>query len=241
MPAVKKKLSDVILEQMKQKIISGEWSPGDRLPSEKELMRIFGASRISVREPIKQLTSLGMLETRQGSGTYVRSFNEDSFSSSFKPMFYTHPLSKQDLLDILEVRKIEVMITGIAAEKSEPGGVKKLQKIYDEMYAAQDDAEVHLRTDLQFHIQISRMTNNPYLLQITRILYDSMKRALQSIVPIMGSKGAVYYHARLIDTISKHYVQEAKATMEQHLISTVEAIEAIPETDGIFYQPASGK
>lgn len=232
----RKKISEEILGQMKQMIISGQWNPGDKLPSEKELTEIFHASRISVREPIKQLVSLGMLETHHGAGTYVRAFNEEQFTAPIVSMMYAQKLTKKDILYILEVRKIEMMIAGMAAEKSDRAGIQELKQIYRVMDEGYNDPDTHARSDFAFHLQISNMAQNPYLLQICRLLYDSLKQALKTIVVIMGPQKALYYHEKLIDTISRHYVCETKATMEEHLRTTIDAVEAIPETDGIFFQ-----
>lgn len=230
----KKTVSEEILAQMKQMIILRKWQPGDKLPSEKELTEIFHASRISVREPIKQLVSLGMLETRHGAGTFVRTFNEQQFTAPIASMMYGQKLSKKDILHILELRKIEIMITGIAAEKSDSTGVQELQRIYHVMEQNHNDPATHISCDLAFHLQISNMAQNPYLLQICRLLYDSLEQALKTIVVIMGPQKALFYHDKLIDTISRHYAFEAKAIMEEHLKTTVEAVESIPESSDLF-------
>ncbi|HBR03999.1 MAG TPA: hypothetical protein DD738_15470 [Ruminiclostridium sp.] len=230
----KKKISEEIFEQMKHMIVSGQWKPGDKLPSEKELTEIFHASRISVREPIKQLVSLGMLETRHGAGTFVRGFNEDQFTIPIASMIYGQKLTKNDILQILDLRQIEIIITGLAAEKCDKEGIQELWRIYHQMEEGQNDPHVHLSSDYAFHLQISKMTQNPYLVKICRLLYETLEEALKTIVVIMGPQKALYYHNKLIDTISRHYVIEAKATMEEHLKTTIDAVKAIPETSNIF-------
>lgn len=233
---LKKKVSEEVLEKMKQMIVSGQYQPGDKLPSENELTQMFHVSRISIRESIKQLTSLGLVETHHGAGTYVRQFNEEQFTAPIASMIYTKKLMKKDILYILEVRKIEIMIAGMAAKKSDKEGVEELWRIHRAMEEGYMDPAIHFSSDLAFHMQISKLAQNPYLSQICRLLYESLEQALQTIVTIMGPQKALYYHERLIDTISRHYVHEAEATMEEHLRTTVEAVEAIPDTDEIFFQ-----
>jgi len=236
--APKKKVSEEIFDQMRQMIFSGQWALGDRLPSEQKLMEMFGASRISVREPLKQLAGLGLVETRRGAGTYVRGFNRDSFIAPIQPVF-VHTMTKQDVLDILEVRQVEVIAVGLAAERSDESNVEILRNIQAQMETDKIDHNIHLATDFEFHLQICKMAKNPYFFEVCRLLYDSLSTALEYIVRIMGPQKALYYHPRLIDTISNKYVHEARAVMSEHLSTTVEAVRLMPEDADIFVQQNS--
>jgi len=229
----RKLVSEEIFEQMRQMIISGQWTSGERLPSEQKLMEMFSASRISIREPLKQLASLGLVETRHGAGTFVRSFNEDNFIAPIQPVF-AQTLTKQDVLYILEVRQIEIIATGIAAEQSDSDGVNELRRIQAQMETEKIDPQTHHKTDFEFHLQICKMTKNPYFFQVCRLLYESLSTALESIVRIMGPQKALYYHPKLIDTINNRYVHEARAVMQEHLSTTVEAVKSIPEDADVF-------
>lgn len=234
MAARKNNLGDEIFDKMRHMLVSGQWQPGERLPSEKKLMEMFQASRISIREPLKRLAGLGLVETRRGAGTYVRSFNEELFTASMQPMLYAQSPTKQDILYILEVRRIEIIVAGIAAEQSSESDIEVLRALHEKMKKNCHVPELHRELDLEFHLQICRMTNNPYLLQICKLMYEALDKALTYIVSIMGPEKALYYHARLLDTISRHYVREAEAIMEEHLYSTVEAVKAIPDNSEIF-------
>lgn len=234
MATQKGNLSDEIFDKMRQMIISGQWRPGERLPSEKELVEMFQASRVTIREPIKRLAGLGLVETRRGAGTYVRSFNEESFTALMQPMFYAQRPTKQDILYILEVRRIEISVAGLAAEQSGESDIITLREIHEKMVANCHIPALHKKYDLEFHLQMCRMTNNPYLLQICKLMFEALDTALAYIVSIMGPEKALYYHGRLLDTISRHYVHEAEATMSEHLLSTVEAVKAISADSEIF-------
>ena len=234
----KKKVSEEVFEQIKQMIVSGQWTPGERLPSEKDLMELFNVSRIPIRESLKQLVALGLVETRRGTGTFVRKFNGDSFSAHIQPVF-TQALTKQDVLYILELRQIEVIAVGLAAEHSSKEEVEKLQQIQANMEVEQLDYRTHHEADLEFHMQICKMTANPYFFQVCRLLYDALNPALASIVRIMGPQKALYYHPRLIDTIANQYVHEARAIMREHLSTTEKAVKAMHEDSDVFLQRSS--
>ena len=227
----KRTITEDIFEKMQKMIVSGAWPPGEKIPSEKELMSLFHASRISIREPLKQLVSLGLVETRRGSGTVVRNFNEESFIAPMRST-YTQSLTKQDVLSILELRQIEVTIAGISAERATEAEVESLRRIQKNFLS--EDSFIQQQTDLEFHLQICRMTKNLFFLQVCSLLYQVLEKALVSIVPIMGPQRAIYYHTKLIDTISHHYIYEARAAMEEHLATTVEAVKMIPADADFF-------
>ena len=87
-----------VFEQMKQRIASGHWAPGTRDPSEAELTRIFGVSRISVREALQKMVALDLLDTRHGEGTFVRRLADHRMSPLIPEML----LTRHDILDLLE-------------------------------------------------------------------------------------------------------------------------------------------
>ena len=232
----KKSVSQEVYDQMLKSITTQVWTTGTKIPPEKTLMEIYSVSRISVREAIKKLVSLGLLETIQGSGTYVREYNPDVFMAPISAAIYSMQLTKKDILDILNVRQIEMFIAGQAAERSTPEGVSKLREIHDKLVKNSRNADLHVQADCEFHLQICRMTDNLYLFEICRAMYDALEKAMLSISKIMGPEPAIYYHARLIDTIERHYISEAKATMEAHLKNTIEAVEDMDENDSRFFR-----
>lgn len=235
-PVRRKSVSQEVYDQMLRNISSQLWPAGSRIPPEKSLMQMYSVSRISVREAIKQLASLGLLETIQGSGTYVREYNPDMFMAPLSAAIYGMQLTRKDILDIMGVRELEIFITGQAAERSTPEGVAALRAIQEKLAQNCKNPILHVQYDCEFHLQICRMTNNPYLFEISRALYDALEKAMVSISKIMGADQAIHYHGRLIDTIDRHYISEARATMEEHLRTTVEAVENIPEEDSRFFR-----
>jgi len=230
---LKKRVSDEIFEQMKQRIFSGQWIPGGRLPSEQKLMEEFGASRISIREPLKQLAGLGLVESRRGAGTFVRAFNEDAFIAPIHPML-VQTLTKQDVLYILEARQVEVVAAGLAAMRADRHGVELLRQIHEKIEVEHLDYHAHISADYDFHMQICKMANNPYFYQICKLLQETLGPALESIVRIMGPEKARFYHPKLVSTIENGYAHEARAVMQEHLDTTVEAVRLIPEGAEVF-------
>jgi GntR family transcriptional repressor for pyruvate dehydrogenase complex len=231
----KRGVSEEIFEQLKETIVSGRWAPGERLPSEQKLMEQFGASRISVREPLKQLASLGLVETRQGAGTFVRGFNSSSFIAPMQSIL-AQRLNKEETLALMEVRQIEVIAAGLAASRCTEADTERLHEIHARLERAHkaENYEKHRQADLDFHLHICGMSGNQYLSAICRLMYEAIDCALLSIVKIMGSHLALHYHGLLIDTISRHYVHEARAVMEEHIQTTIDAVKAMPADSEVF-------
>lgn len=230
----RKNLSQEVYEQLLRNISTKVWRSGDKLPPEKELMQIYSVSRITIREAIRQLVSLGLLKTVQGSGTYVCEYNSDVFIAPVTKTAYLSPTTKADVLNILNVRLLEVIVAGQAAQCSTEEGIAQLEAIHRRLQSQPKSIEVHAAVDAEFHMQICSMTNNPFMIQVCRTIYDALEKVMPTISQIMGSDYALHYHGKLIDTIKKHYVTEAKATMEEHLLVTIQAVEQVPEDSELF-------
>ncbi|HOV40118.1 MAG TPA: GntR family transcriptional regulator, partial [Spirochaetales bacterium] len=102
-PIQKSRVSRQVFEQLKEQIFAGKWPAGTKLPSENELSRQLGVSRVSVRAALQMLSALGLLDTRQGEGTYVRELRGDLY---FNVLFPLLALSRTNIFDVLEYRKV---------------------------------------------------------------------------------------------------------------------------------------
>jgi GntR family transcriptional repressor for pyruvate dehydrogenase complex len=86
--------------KLKEKLLSGEWKSGEKLPSENELCKIFGVSRVTVRAAVQQLEILGLLEICHGGGTFVRDFSSIDAAGAFHPLIQIN--KNQDIITVLE-------------------------------------------------------------------------------------------------------------------------------------------
>ena len=223
-----------VCDKITSNITNQVWRPGDKLPTERELIEMFSVSRITIREAVGQLVGLGLLETIQGSGIYVRQYDPNLFVAPMAQVAYLTPTRKEDILNILNVRLLETIVAGQAAQNSTEEGIAKLKAIQKKLRDHPTSLTVHAQADAEFHLQICQMTNNPFMVQVCKTIYEALRNAMPTISRIMGSDYALRYHEKLIDTIRKHYVTEAKAAMEEHLLVTIRAVEAVPEDSEIF-------
>src|SRR4051794_39284426 len=188
-------LIEQVIEQLRSQITSGTWPVGGRIPTESELSQLTATSRNTVREAVQSLVHAGLLERRQGSGTYVLAASELAGAVSRRVATAQH-------VDVLEVRRtLEVGCARLAAVRRTPDDVAALQDLLDRKASAREegDLDTTVQLDVQLHRAIAQASHNPVLAD----LYDNLVGALQENVrrnveerPPRGED-----HAGLIDAI----------------------------------------
>jgi GntR family transcriptional repressor for pyruvate dehydrogenase complex len=209
-----------------EQIIKGDWVPGSRIPSENELSKRLGVSRISIREAFQRLVSLGILETRQGDGTYVRELTPGVYMNSLIPLCVLDPV---DLMEVMEYRRItEVETIGLATERATEADIAKLQEIYEKMKASDDDVKEFAAEDLNFHLVIAEAARNSLIIKVNQVIKNILSMSMSSIVSALGSDIGLYYHERLIKALISRDSELAKQTMAEHIDRTIDALRAEP-------------
>lgn len=205
-----------------EQILKGEWAPGSKIPSENELSKLLGVSRISIREAFQRLVSLGILETRQGDGTYVKEFSPGVYMNSLIPLCVLDPV---DLMEVMEYRKItEIETSGLAAERATEADIKELQEIYARMQASQDDVAAFAAEDLNFHLAIAKASKNSLIIKVNQIIKNILSVSMSDIVSSLGTNMGLYYHEHLIDAVVHRDRELAKKLMEDHINRTIESL-----------------
>lgn len=155
---------DVVVEGIQGMLVSGEVGPGDRLPVEPVLAERFGVSRSSLREGVRALVAMGVLETRQGSGTTVTSLDPHLL---LRPLvFWSGLQGGQSTHDLHVVRRaLEVESAGVAATRHSPEDVERLRALLDAAAPAIEalDHEAAMDQDLRFHRELAEVSANPIL------------------------------------------------------------------------------
>lgn len=212
-------VSEAVFEQLKHRIISKEWAPGDKLPSENKLSQEMGCSRVSVRAAIQKLTSLGLVESHQGGGTYVCQLSVDQHLNSVIPYF---ALSRPDRASMFEFRYIiEVESAALAAQRAEPGQISAMHEATRNMAEATTIEDI-TKYDLDFHYLVAQASHNPILVKVFEILYDTYFSVLRDNVTTMGSAGSTYHHMITV-AIETRDAELARILMRKHLSNTMEA------------------
>lgn len=182
----KRKISDEIFLMLQEKIFLGELKPGEKLPPERELSRHFGVTRVPLREALKRLQAMKLIEVRHGDGIYILDYeNNASFDFLMSVVQAGLPLEERMVKSLLEFRMIVVPeLFRLAAYNAGPENIKKLEEIIEQERVAGDDREKMMELDFAFHTEIARASGNIF----AQMLYTSLQ-------PVYLSLSAKFFHA----------------------------------------------
>jgi DNA-binding FadR family transcriptional regulator len=168
-------LIDLAVGRLRQQITSGEWEVGARIPAEPVLTELIGVGRNTVREAVQSLVHAGMLERRQGSGTYVISDSELGHAMG-------REIAGAHQRDVLEVRRsLEVEAARLAALRRTEAQVFRLRALRDTRSAAYASGELEemVAADLVLHRTIAEAAHNPVLLALYENLQDAIRENIR--------------------------------------------------------------
>ena len=220
-PIRPKKVSAQIAEQIRSSILAGEFSPGDKLPPERELVEMFGVSRPSVREALNILTSSGLVMSYQGGGTIVRSLVE---TSTGNPLSELIKGEQARALDVIEVRKcMEAWTSYYAAQRALPEDLRKLEQIVGEMERNLEGMKLSQDLDANFHIIIAQATHNVVWLHLMQSIFDAMKEFQRSVWRAIylteeDHRTLFRHHKEVFEAIRDRNPERARDAMLAHLI-----------------------
>ncbi|ANJ27507.1 FadR/GntR family transcriptional regulator [Agromyces aureus] len=168
-------VTDEAILKIKEMILSGELKPGDRLEPEKELSERLGLSRSSLREAVKALEIVRVLDVRRGDGTYVTSLEPDLLLEAMSFVVDLH--SDQSVLEIFAVRRIlEPATSALAAQNADPADLARLRELLEGVDAA-SELDALIEHDLEFHRGIASMAGNAYLTSLLESMSGRTVRA----------------------------------------------------------------
>lgn len=218
--AVKKtRVYEDIVTQLKDLIAQGRLKSGDQLPSERELSDTFKVSRASVREALRALESVGLLESRQGEGTYVAR----SVESLFQPLAAAIYQQKDELLQTFETRKlIEPQIASLAAQRATPEEVAEFEAILKVQADDIGGGGSGVEADTRFHLALARATKNRVVLRLIETFVDWLKESRELSLQVEGRPSkSLAGHRQILAAIRSRSPERARKAMLSHL----EAIE----------------
>lgn len=162
-PITKSRLHEEIVAQIQRKILDGEFSAGERLPAEREIAQSLKVNRATLREALKKLEVLGLIEIRHGDGIYVRNYLESGNLELFKTIIYMDEVISLDILrNILDIRKILVPeMAFFAAQNRSAAELSELREV-----VTRTESESILERDLRVHHIIARASKNVFYIFI---------------------------------------------------------------------------
>ncbi len=209
-------VSEEITEYLKDQILRRQLKPATQLPSEERMAESMGVGRGTIREAMRVLLYLGLIE-RRNNGTYVT----DPGDSGLDKAGLAESISRQrDILEIMELRKvIEPELAAFAAERADEEDIADLQLHCERMAKEQDDIESFIEDDNLFHLRLFRAARNFTLVEILKHVQALLKenqglviRQSPAIVP-----RSIDFHCRVFEAVREKDSQEARRIMAEHL------------------------
>ena len=212
-------VTDEAIEKIKGMIVSGELGPGDRLPREADLAEHLGLSRSSLREAVRALSLVRILDVRQGDGTYVTSLDSSLLLDALSFVVDLH--QDRSVLALLEARRVlEAETAALAAQRISP---EQLAQLRAELEAMPDcgSVEEFVDNDLRFHRTIAAASGNPVLAKLLESLSGRTARARiwRGITESGAIDRTLAEHRAIADAIEQRRPEVARAWMNVHLAS----------------------
>lgn len=217
----KKKTYQVIVDKITEFFFAGDLKPGEKLPSERELAGQFKVSRTSIREALRTMELSGLIEIRQGGGSYIKA---SDFQSRKEEITAAIIKAENHLVyEMLELRRaIEVESAFLAAKRATSQDLEKLRSALEKMALSAQNTELGLTSDVDFHIAIVEATHNSIFIDLIQTLSEHMKDTIRAT-----RRHRFTDPERHVDTMDEHKeiylaiasgdADRAKELMEEHI------------------------
>jgi len=211
------RLYEQIVRQIEDSILEGDLKEGDQLPAERELAQQFGVSRTAVREAVKTLREMGLVEAYPGRGTFITNSTSHSIRQSLDRMMRSGP--SEGTAHLAEVREIlEPEIAALAAQRADAEMLSAMGEAIAVMDAARRDPEAFIEGDLDFHLALAEAAANPLILSLIDSIVGLLReQRLRTYYVEGGPERGQYHHKRILEAIEHRDPQGARDAMRAHL------------------------
>jgi len=211
----KNKVYEEVARQI-ERVILKKLQPGDKLPSERELAEMLGVSRSSIRDAIRSLELMGLVEPRQGAGTIVC---EVSAESLVNPLSNLLVRQRQQVSELLDFRKmLEPPLAARAATHASDEEVAEMEEILRRQDEKLRLGRLAIEEDSEFHYSVAMASGNTVVLKVLDILMDLLRETRERSLQLDGRPAkSLAGHRRILAAIKRHDGEAAKAAMRRHI------------------------
>lgn len=227
-PIKSRKIYEEVADELMKMIKNGELNPGDQLASVQQLAENFDVGRSAIREALSALRAMGLVEMRQGEGTYIRAFDPGMLAQSISAAVL---MKKDDVKDLLEIRKIlEVGAVAAAAANWKEEDLNEIETTLDDMTKAIGSEELGEQADLNFHMAIAGATHNQLLSNLMNSVSETMAQTMRETRRIWlysqetTSERLYQEHKKIFEAICDRDANRAQQLMLTHLVKVEEVL-----------------
>jgi GntR family transcriptional repressor for pyruvate dehydrogenase complex len=205
-----------VAEQIRRLISDGTLKPGDLLPPERELAAKLGVGRSSIRDAVRTLEVMGILEPRQGHGTVVRDLSADAL---VVPLSLVLTRKRELVTELLDVRRmIEPGLAARAAKNATPEEIAHMEAILDRHEAKLRRGEQAIDEDSDFHYALALASRNSVILRVLDVLMDLLRESRSRSLQVPGRPQRSFEgHRRILRAVRKGDAKAAEAAVRKHL------------------------
>lgn len=213
---IKENTGEAVLEYIKEKIVSGEWSEGTKITKEVQLAEELGVSRTSVRAAMDRLVAMGVLVRKKRMGTFVKETSPQLFLNNLVPELMLNTYDEMEILDFREIFESECAVR-FAKRRSEEE-IQQLEACIREMeeHAGSDTGEF-AEADLRFHMIIVNGCNNSLVIKVMSIIQDILGYYQHRANQTIGPQSGVSEHKRILEAIREKDGELAGLLMKRHI------------------------
>ena len=216
------KVYEEVAQQI-ERLILKKLRPGDKLPSERELAELLKVSRSSIRDAIRGLELMGMVEPRQGAGTIVREISSDALVNPFSNALKRRRESVSELLDFRKM--LEPPLAARAATNVSAEEIAEMEEILVRQEIKLAKAESAVAEDSEFHYSVALASGNSVVLKVLDILMDLLRDTRERSLQVEGRpQKSIAGHRRILAAIKRHDAEGAKAAMRRHIEDVEEIV-----------------
>jgi GntR family transcriptional repressor for pyruvate dehydrogenase complex len=218
----KNKVYEEVARQI-ERLILKKLKPGDKLPSERELAEMLQVSRSSIRDAIRGLELMGLVEPRQGAGTIVR---EAAAESTVNPFANALKRRRELVSELLDFRKmLEPPLAARAATHASADEISEMEEILQRQEAKLSRGETTVAEDTEFHYSVALASGNSVVLKVLDILMDLLRETRERSLQVEGRpRKSLAGHQRILAAIKRQDVESAKAAMRRHIEDVEEIV-----------------
>jgi len=217
-PVSRVTLSEQVASQIADQITQGRWQPGEKLPSEAELCSTLHIGRSSLREALKSLAFVGLVQMRPGEGTYVVDGTEGLVDRiRARGVLKT----EKDLEEVGEARLIlETEIAALAAERAEAADLERLETLLKEMARSLEtgDSKAYASLDVDFHLGIAMCSKNHVLQEFLAPIRGLLQEWIAKSQELPGIRQSAHaQHSKILEAVRQRNPEKARRSMRAHL------------------------
>ncbi len=214
-----KKVYQQVIDYIGNLILEDNLKKGDKLPTERELSKKLGISRNSIREALKTLDVTGLVDRRQGDGTFIKKEFDNCLTEPLSIVFMLEKIQKREILEFRNM--VEIKTVSLAAERITDAELNEIEEIYEHLKNEKDE-EISSKYDKKFHYLIAKASKNLVILNCYNVMSSLLDAFISDIrFKVLEQEGkrerVIVLHKDILESLKNRDPIKAANSMERHM------------------------